>query len=65
MTRPLGPVQVRLLDRATRTQSGNVMPANYLERRALRRLAARGIVPPLPTFPDAWTLKEDDHGTPA
>jgi hypothetical protein len=65
MSRRIGPVQVRLLGRAARTQSGNVMPAGYLERRALRRLERRGIVAPLPSFPDVWTLKEDDHGTPA
>lgn len=47
----VGPVQARLLDRASR---GWVLPANYLERRALRRLTARGVMAPVPSYPDVW-----------
>lgn len=47
----IGPVQTKLLDRARR---GWVMPANYLERRALRRLTKRGLMAPVPGFPDVW-----------
>ena len=47
----IGPVQAKLLDRASR---GWVLPANYLERRALRRLTARGVMAPVPSYPDVW-----------
>lgn len=51
----LGPVQSRLLRRAYET--GRVMPANYLERRALRRLQSRGIAHKVWACPDVWEVK--------
>lgn len=50
----IGPVQARVLIRAGESKAGNVMPANYLERRALRRLEARGIVATVAGLPDVW-----------
>jgi len=40
--RPLGRRQALLVERAHLSRWRRVMPANYLERRALRRLTARG-----------------------
>ena len=42
--------------RAMRTRSFNVTPANWRERRALRRMTERGSAAPLLGFPDVWTL---------
>lgn len=50
----IGPVQIRII---TRALSGRmVMPADFLERRACRRLAARGILVPALGYPDCWRL---------
>jgi hypothetical protein len=54
--RMLGPVQARLVGRAGTSTAGNVMPANYLERRALRRMQARGIAATVPGLPDVWSV---------
>lgn len=56
MKRPLGPVQRRILDRAAHSTQGNVMPAGYLERRACRRLEARGRLFKRPGLPDVWRI---------
>ena len=34
-----------------------IMPASFLDRRALRRLTARGVLEPALSFPDCWRLK--------
>jgi hypothetical protein len=52
----LGPVQRRLLRRAHKSPLGRVMPANWLERRALRRLAARGIAEKCVGLPEVWRV---------
>lgn len=45
-----------VIRRAMRTRSFNVMPANWRERRALRRMTARGEAAPVLGFPDVWTM---------
>lgn len=45
-----------VIRRAMRARSFNVMPANWRERRALRRMAARGTAAPVPGLPDVWTM---------
>ncbi len=52
--RNIGPVQIRIIARATGSRM--VMPADFLERRACRRLAARGILVPALGYPDCWRL---------
>ncbi len=43
--------------RAMRTRTFNVMPANWRERRALRRMEARGEAMPVLGFTDVWTMR--------
>lgn len=50
----VGPVQNRLLRRARQSPARMVKPAGYLERRACRRLEARGFLVPTLGFPDCW-----------
>lgn len=56
--RILGPVQTRLARRAATSVVGLVMPAGYLERRALRRMEARGIAATVPGLPDVWKVEK-------
>jgi hypothetical protein len=53
---PIGQRQDTVIRRARRSRYSYVMPANYLERRACRRLTARGIMSPALGFPDVWRL---------
>ena len=52
--RPLGPVQLVVIERSRGSAGRFVMPANFLERRALRRLTARGMA--CKTGPDLWRV---------
>lgn len=54
-SQPFGPVQVRVLSRALRGESGYVIPSGYRERRAMRRLTERGFLVRL-GFLDTWKL---------
>ena len=45
-----------VIRRAMRSRTFNVMPANYRERRALRRMEVRGQAASVVGFPDVWTL---------
>lgn len=56
---PLGERQYEVIRRAQMSTLGMVMPAGFLERRACRRLVARGIFVPAIGFPDVWKFKED------
>lgn len=56
MPERIGQRQYAVLHRARRGRSGNVMPGGFLERRACHRLTARGLLEPLISFPDVWTL---------
>lgn len=52
----IGKVQERLMSRARTSAEGNVMPAGWYERRALRRLERRGIVRRRLGLRDVWTV---------
>lgn len=56
MLERVGERQYVVLYRARRGRLGHVMPGGYLERRACRRLTARGLLAPLVGYPDVWTL---------
>jgi hypothetical protein len=57
MTRPLGRRQARLLDMIVTGGQSMIMPAGFLDRRALRRLTERGVLEPALSFPDCWREK--------
>lgn len=52
----VGERQYAVIFRARRSRLGYVMPGGFLERRALRRLEARGVMKPALGFPDVWEL---------
>lgn len=52
----VGERQYAVLHRARRSRLGAVMPGGYLERRACRRLEARGLLESYVSFPDVWRL---------
>lgn len=52
----VGERQQVVIERARRSKLGAVMPAGFLERRACRRLVARGIMRPMLSYPDVWEL---------
>lgn len=52
----MGPVQRRVFVRAGHSGQGNVMPANFLERRACRRLERRALLKPALGLPDVWRI---------
>jgi hypothetical protein len=60
----IGQRQYAVLYRARRGKQGNVMPGGFLERRACRRLTARGLMRPLVSFPDVWTLTDQGFRCP-
>jgi hypothetical protein len=45
-----------VIARAARSSLGAVMPADWRERRALRRLTEQGIATPLVGYPDVWLV---------
>lgn len=57
----IGKQQSKVIERARRSKLGAVIPANFLERRACKRLVARGIMQPMISFPDVWELTERGH----
>jgi hypothetical protein len=48
-----------VVERATRSSSMCVMPADWRERRALRRMQARGEAVPALGLPDVWKIPCD------
>lgn len=54
----IGPLQASILERASQSSAGNVMPADARERKALRRLERREIVTPVPGLPDVWRTEK-------
>jgi hypothetical protein len=52
----IDPVQIALMIRLFGSPSGMVMPSGFLERRALRRLQARGVLIRSLGYPDCWRL---------
>ena len=52
----VGKRQMALIERAHRSRHLLVMPGGYLERRACRRLEARGILSRAVSFPDVWKI---------
>lgn len=59
---PLGERQYEVIRRAQLSTLGAVMPADFLERRACRRLERRGIFVPALGFADVWKFKEEAEG---
>jgi hypothetical protein len=45
-----------VIERATRSPMRVVMPANWRQRRALRRMQARGEAVSFVGFPDVWVI---------
>lgn len=45
------------IERARASSAGRVMPACWQERRALRRLADRGLARPVVGLPDVWFVR--------
>lgn len=45
-----------VLQRATTSPLMRVRPANWRERRALRRMSAYGAAEPVPGLPDVWRI---------
>lgn len=54
--RNIGPRQIGMILRALGSPSRMVMPSDFLERRACRRLAQRGVFVPALGYPDCWRL---------
>jgi hypothetical protein len=51
----LGPLQYEIYMRAFRSAYWRVTPAGARERKAIRRLEARGLLRPALGLPDVWT----------
>lgn len=51
-----GARQNAMILRGRSSRLGFVRPVGYLDRRALRRLAARGVIVPAVGWPDTWKL---------
>jgi hypothetical protein len=54
----LGARQAFLMDLARVGTMGFIRPRGFLDRRALRRLEARGLVARALGFPDTWMIKK-------
>ena len=60
----VGWLQASLLIRGRRTAASTVMAFTHAEQRACRRLERRGLLAPVPSFPDLWRLTEEGERCP-